>query len=194
MKQMWQIFWVISSILLVACLTTAFYIYEPRSANVPGNFKETIQIFLLCLGGAGVILSTYFTAINAIHQRESDLVQRDLDLIENTYCLIKAWDDPHMFEARKFTRRIKDKAHTTSDADLVKEINENEDIRHSILLLLNYFEQVRFSLRNKRVNDEFLKESFGSTITQMIDRFSPFTKTQGSKMVDDLNELKDLLK
>ena len=187
---MWIVFYTISFFLFVASVTIANIVYTTNMAGKPLDeskaILETIQTFLLCIGGSGVVLSTYFTAVNAFSQRASDK-------IENTFKLLKDWDDPHLFEARKLTRRIKDKVEEISDKDLIHEINNDEELKNSVILVLNYFEHVRFSFKTKRIDEDLFKKTLGMTILNIIDRFAPFTKKQSIEVDEDLKELKKLL-
>lgn len=190
MSRMWIVFYIISLFLFVASVTIASIVYTTNMTGTPLDESkaifETIQTFLLCVGGSGVVLSTYFTAVNAFSQRASDK-------IENTFALLKDWDDPHLFEARKLTRRIKDKSEEISDKDLVNEIDSDEKLKNSVILVLNYFEHVRFSLKTKRIDEDLFKKTLGITILNIIDRFEPFTKKQITEVGEDLKELKKLL-
>lgn len=190
MSRMWIVFYTISFFLFVASVTIANIVYTTNMAGKPLDeskaILETIQTFLLCIGGSGVVLSTYFTAVNAFSQRASDK-------IENTFKLLKDWDDPHLFEARKLTRRIKDKVEEISDKDLIHEINNDEELKNSVILVLNYFEHVRFSFKTKRIDEDIFKKTLGMTILNIIDRFAPFTKKQSIEVDEDLKELKKLL-
>lgn len=190
MSRMWIVFYTISFFLFVASVTIANIVYTTNMAGKPLDeskaILETIQTFLLCIGGSGVVLSTYFTAVNAFSQRASDK-------IENTFKLLKDWDDPHLFEARKLTRRIKDKVEEISDKDLIHEINNDEELKNSVILVLNYFEHVRFSFKTKRIDEDLFKKTLGMTILNIIDRFAPFTKKQSIEVDEDLKELKKLL-
>lgn len=80
-----------------------------------------------------------------------------------------------------------------SDDELVKRISENDDLKQSVILVCNYFEHVRFSIVNKRIDREQFKDVLGSVVVGIIDRFNPYFKSLGQEHVDDFNQLKDLL-
>jgi len=106
---------------------------------------------------------------------------------------VTSWDDPHLFEARKLTRRAKERRDDTSNNKLIEEIESDEELKHSVILVLNYFEHVRFSLKVGRIDKENFKEALGSTIIDIVDRFTPFAKKQGTHVATDLEDLKKRL-
>jgi hypothetical protein len=182
------IFWTVAAALLLATTTVGYIVYH---APVPPNSTaaiECIKAILLCLGGSGVIVSTYFTAVNAFTQRRSEVVQ-------HTFELLRMWDDPNLFAARKLTRRVKDNADNTSKNALLTAITEDEDLRNSTILVLNYFEYVRFSLNTRRIDVALFKPSLGATVIDIADRFLPYARTlTNHSIAKDLEELKKLLK
>jgi hypothetical protein len=136
-------------------------------------------------GGIGVIMSLYLSTMNAIENRE-------YLKIENTFSLVTKWDDSHLFSARKLTREIKDERSSISDDELVQKINDNGELKQSVILVFNYFEYVRFSIINDRIITTQFKKSLGDTIVDIIYRFEPFIKTKGEQFTKDLKELKSL--
>ena len=186
MRLMWWIFWVLAATMLLAALVVARTVYAIAPPATSTALFESIKAFLLCLGGASVILSTYFTAVNAFLQRRSDV-------IKNTFDLLTRWDDPHLFQARKLTRRAKDTREDTSNNQLIDEIERNEDLKNSVILVLNYFEHVRFSLKVGRIDKALFKEVLGATVLDIVDRFMPFAKKQPPQVAADLEDLKKRL-
>ncbi len=63
---------------------------------------ETIKMFLLMLGGYSILFTI-------IHNLEIMQQKMETDKLENTYRLIKDWDNENLFEARKLTRSLKKK-------------------------------------------------------------------------------------
>ncbi|UPG89970.1 hypothetical protein L2Y96_21755 [Luteibacter aegosomaticola] len=186
MKSMWWAFWVVVALLLSATAVVSRVVYQTPAPPSSTALFESIKAMLLCLGGSGVILSTYFTAVNAF-------VQRRADIIQNTFHLLASWDDPHLFQARKLTRRAKETREDTSNNGLIEEIEKNEDLKNSVILVLNYFEHIHFSLITRRIDKRLFKRALGATVVDIIDRFMPFAKKQGDQVVADLIALKKLL-
>ena len=99
-----------------------------------------------------------------------------------------------MLEARRFTRKIKTKADSLSKRELIERIEEDESLKQSVLLVLNYLEHVRFSILTDRIDNHLFYKSLGPTLTAIIDRFLPYAESVGKLFVEDLNDLKNNLK
>ncbi len=189
-KYRWEIFVAIILLYLLGTIALGYAAYQTPPPTSSSVFIEVTKTVFLCLGALGVILPTYINATNSLEARISDK-------IENTFRLIEKWDNSHLFEARKFTRDVKANRSKISDEDLIKDIESNEDLKQSVILVFNYFEQVRFSIVSNRIDKEQLKGTLGIVIVivDIIDRFKPFTdKIGGIQMTKDLDQLKASLK
>lgn len=182
MRLMWGVFWCVVGSLLLATAVVAKIVFDAPPPATSTQLIEAIKATLLCLGGSSVIISTYFTAVNAFNQRNADV-------IKNTFDLLMRWDDPHLFNARKWTRRTKEAQENTSNNQLLSDIDQNEDLKNSVILVLNYFDLVRFSLKTKRVDEKLFKKFIGPTVVNIGNRFLPYAKKLGKEVEDDLNEL-----
>jgi phosphoglycerol transferase MdoB-like AlkP superfamily enzyme len=174
---------------LLLVLGTAALTYAAYTGPVPANstrLAETIKTLFLCLGGIGVLLPITMNALGAIEQRS-------FDKIENTFDLLSKWDDQHLLKARNFTRKIKKNRAKISDEDLLKEIDGNEELEQSVILVTNYFEHVRFSIAKGRINVADFKLSLGPTIVDIIDRFKPYFARMPEDVRQDLDKLKAML-
>ncbi|OBA12145.1 hypothetical protein A9988_09930 [Acinetobacter calcoaceticus] len=140
---------------------------------------------MLCLGGLGVVSTITLSVFNSIEDRY-------MKIIENTYSHITKWDDPHLATARKFTRKLKDTKPNTSDSDLIKQINEDEDLKHSIVLVCNYFEHVRISYLMNRIDIKLFNKSIGPVMEDYNDRLKPYVQSQGADSMKDWAEIRDL--
>ena len=187
MQLMWVIFWFVVATSLSATIVIGNIVLNTTPPAGSTAAFESTKAVLLCLGGSGVVISSYFTAMNAFYQRKADT-------IKSTFELLTKWDDPHMFNARKWTRRTKDQADDKSKNQLLKDIGESEDLKNSVILVLNYFEHVRFSLRTKRIDKDLFKSSLGPTIINIATRFRPYAETHGATTVSHLDELIEALK
>lgn len=167
--------------LFLGCLGLTYYQYD-TSGNK--NVLNTITMFVTSLGGASIIFTIFFNSIN-------DLKNRQSKKIENTFSLLTKWDDPHLLEARKFTRKIKAKADNLSKRELIERIEEDEPLKQSVLLVLNYLEHVRFSILTDRIDNHLFYKSLGPTLTAIIDRFLPYAEHVGNLFLKDLNNLKN---
>ena len=174
--------WIVSAIWVIVAIAICYSTYGLAEENK--KILETINVFFLILGGFGVILSI-------VHQSESILLNNkqtaekiEFDKIENSFKLIKDWDNPSLLEARKYTREIKALRTGISDDDLLKKIKEDIDLRHSLIMTFNFWEQVYLSIEKDRVDSKILETSFKDTYIDMYDRFkvwldlTPNTTTQ----------------
>lgn len=147
LKYKWHLFWAITTLCVCGTLALGYIAYTSTPPSNSSVFIEVTKTVFLCLGGLGVILPLYINATNSIEGRTGEK-------IENTFSLIEKWDDPHLFSARKLTREIRDARSSLSDDALVKKIKDDDELRQSVILVANYFEQVRFSVVNNRIDVE----------------------------------------
>jgi len=177
--------WVILTI--VICINTYGAALEGK------NISDTINIFLLMLGGFGVVFSIIHNTESIIENNIQIKEKIKIDTIENTFQLLKDWDDKHLFKARKLTREIKDMRDTISNEDLITKINADPELRQSVILVFNYFEHVRFSIKHERINTDTFKDSLSATIIDIIKRFEPYSKELSEQNYKDMEECKQLL-
>lgn len=170
-------------ILFSLCVVLSYYQYESSDKK---SLLDAITIFVTALGGASIIFTIFFNSINEFKNRQSKK-------IENTFDLVTKWDDPHLFEARKFTRKIKLKADNLSKNELIERIDKDESLKQSVLLVLNYLEHVRFSINTDRIDNRLLYESLGPTLIDIINRFTPYAEKQGELFKKDIIDLKNKL-
>ena len=167
-------FWVI--VIIWIALIFIFYFY----AKTP--LLETITA---CITGFGVLIPLYCFAKNAKDDR-------DFKIIENTYALLSRWDDSHFAEARKFTRKIAKDNDKMSNNDKLAEIDKNENLKHSIILVLNYIQSIYMSIETKRVKEDIVKKYLDQAIVSIIDRFQCFIDRDFSetdkKILDNLRK------
>lgn len=186
MKYKWHLFFMIMIFCTLGTMALGYIAYTSTPPTNSTTFIEVTKTIFLCLGGLGVIMPLYINATNSIESRASSK-------IENTFQLIEKWDDPHLFSARKLTREIRDNRSSLSDDDLIAKIKDDEELRQSVILVSNYFEQVRFSIVNSRIDARQFKGVLGPVIKDIIKRFDPYFQTLGKAHVDDLKQLDKLL-
>lgn len=154
---------------------------------------EVVKFELIALGGLGVVLPAYLNASQSIIETSQKEIEDRKKIIENTVDLIQKWDDPSLLAARMFTRDLKDKKETLSDKDFCAKIQAEPKLRHSIILVFNYFDYIRISLESDRVDKEILKHSLGNMVIDIAERFTPWLKQQPKEMQADVDTLKKLL-
>lgn len=150
---------------------------------------EITKIAFLLLGGLGVILPTYLNIWQSLESSELIQAKLDFDKMENTFRILEKWDDPSLLEARKFTRRIKEKKDSISNKELLKEIQANETLKQSVIMVFNYWEGIRVSIEGNRINEAVLQDSISGIFNDMYERFKPWMDKQPSDMQEDFREL-----
>lgn len=186
MNKKWGIFFSIALMYILGCLALIYGTYQIDPPQNSSIFIEVTKMIFLCLGGMGVLLPITLNVMNSYEQRK-------FEKIENTFDLISKWDDEHLLKARNYTRDIKKNRGKISDDQLIAQIEENEELEQSVILVTNYFEHVRFSLKQNRIEKELFKSSLGITLIPIIDRFWPYYDKKFKEGCDDLKELKKLL-
>lgn len=185
-KYKWGVYF--SSIIVYAFIIFFFTIvaYQTDIVNVNPAI-EALKTFLLGLGGAGVISTIYLSVVNSIEDRR-------MKILENTYNLIAQWDDPHLATARKFTRKLKDEKPNMSDVEFLAGIDGDPELKHSIVLVCNFFDQIRISHEMQRIDIKLLNKSLGHVMSDYYHRMMPYIKKQGENHIGDWNKIHELSK
>lgn len=190
MKLKWKMLIAFASLYALGIIGVGMHTYDASKAMSSTNASiETLKIVFIMLGGLGVILPTYLNVWQSLETANLLQEQFRRNEIENTMKIIERWDDKHFLEARKFTRKLKDQHATLSPEQLKKEINENPDLRQSVILIFNYFDYIRLSIINKRIDAKVIVSQFGEVFHDMHDRFSPWLKDQPKDYQADLKIL-----
>lgn len=193
MQAKWLILCVFVSLYLFGMIGVGMHTYsavDPSSAN---RVVETIKILFIMLGGLGVILPTY---LNVWQSMEASKIMEDAGrkrIIENTFDLFEKWDDKALFDARKFSRELKERCMDLSPNQLVEEVRKSPELKQSVVLLFNYFELVRMSIEYERVDRTVVKEYFSRTLLDICGRFAPWVQEQSASFQRDVEKLKKLL-
>jgi hypothetical protein len=192
MKNKWSLLGVIVVFYVLGMVGIGWSTYDKTNPDVANKIIETVKIVFIMLGGLGVILPSYLNIWQSLEN--SLLVQDDLKrkTIENSFQLLSKWDDKSLIDARNLTSDLKKEEQNISANELVIRINQSQELRMSVILLLNYFDLVRTSIKYKRVDKEIIKESLGKTITSICKRLEPFISTLPP--TTHFNELTDYLK
>lgn len=186
MRLGWKLLGAVATLCVVGSGALVYVAYQTAPPSNSSTFIEVTKTIFLCLGGIGVLLPITLNVISSIEERQ-------LRIIENTFSLLSRWDDANLLKARNYTRQIKKNKPNISDKDLVSQIQGDEELEQSVILVTNYFEHVRYSLKNGRIDSVTFKESLGATLVDIIERFWPYYETKPQAVCSDLKELKRLL-
>lgn len=178
-----KIFCVLASFWIIVCFWTGYKSYVGNQ-----SILEIIQSFMIPFSaGFGVLIPIFTASINAIEGRK-------FKIMENTYQLIARYDDPHFAEARKFTRKIKKEDGIISSEYLMRQIENNEELEHSVILILNYIENSYMSIESGRIDKEVFKRYLGEVIYGFINRFDNYIKKYSSKKDQEiLKQMKKIM-
>jgi hypothetical protein len=145
----------------------------PADSNFMNEFFEFLFRSVTVYG---VLFSTLLTSFNSL-EASSNIAQRnEFDKNENSFKIIEKWDMPSLKEARDITREMKSERRSISDVDLIKRIDENKDLKRSVITMINYFEEIYLSIYYKRVNEDFLKKGLGILYVDIFSRFEAWLK------------------
>lgn len=193
MKVKWKVLWLFVALYLVGVIGGAWHTYGATNAQDSAPLVEAIKIAFIMLGGLGVIIPTYLNVWQSLETSEvlSDQMRRTK--IENTYKIIEKWDDKSLLEARRFTRELKTQHSTLSPDALKGKVDGSADLKQSLILVFNYFEQIRVSIKHDRVDAKVVSESLGGVFHDIYERFGPWIKIQNRQYQEDLEETAKML-
>lgn len=183
-KHKWKLYTLIISLFSAIILAFVLVSYFSTSGSA---LVEAIKSALLGIGGIGVISTMLLSTFNSMEDSY-------MKVIENTYVHITKWDDPHLALARKFTRKLKETKPNMSDTEFLSLINADEELRHSIILVCNYFEQVRISAKMKRIDIKLFNDSLGVVMGDYYHTLKPYAYSLGIESARDWDVIHSLSK
>ena len=190
----WIFFWGIVVLYVILMIGMGVQEWDVATEqNRPSPFIDVVKIELLVLGSLGVILPAYLSATQSMAQTLLKGVEDKRLIVENTMSLIQRWDDPSLLAARRFTREIKDQRNSMSPDDIRGRISSDSGLRESVVLVFNYFDYIRLSLKMGRIDKGIIQESLGDIVKDITERFKPWVETQPQATQDDVAELLRLL-
>lgn len=189
----WKVLITFVVLYLIGVVGVGWNAYDTTDPSTASPVVESTKIIFIMLGGLGVILPTYLNVWQSLETEEliKDQVRRNK--IENTFSLLAKWDNSSLFVARKFTRELKEQHSSLSPDKLKERIDQTPDLKQSIILVFNYFEAVRVSIENDRVDAEVIGNSLGGVFHDMYERFKPWIREQEVEYQNDLESLAKLL-
>lgn len=164
----------------------------PPTAGSQSRTIETAKVALLMLGGLGVVLPTYLNIWQSLENNKVLEERLRFDKIENSYALIARWDTDNLLKARKFTRELKAKQKHLSPRDLIDMIENDPELKQSLIMVFNFWDGLRISMDQGRVDEDLVEDAFWENYLAMYDRFLPWIRTQSPKYQADLKKLHDM--
>ncbi len=189
----WTILFIFIFLYLIGIGGAAWHTYEATDPSKAVPTVESLKIIFIMLGGLGVILPTYLNVWQSLETARLLEDQTKRNIIENTFRLLEKWDDTSLFEARKFTRELKDNQNNLSPDQLKQWIKDKPELRQSVIILFNCFDLIRISIEQDRIDEGIIKDAIGEVFLDMYGRFKPWIKEQSQSSQKDTEKLVNLL-
>ncbi len=161
-------------------------------AQGASRLPEILKLTLLMLGGLGVVVPSYLNIWQTLENSQLNQQQANAQIIENTFSLIQDYDGQNMLEARKFTRRLTQNRSSLAPDEIKKQVTDESTLTESVILMFNYWDEVRVSVIYKRVNAKLIRETFEAAFKEIYHTFLPWIEAQPEKSY--LENLKQLHK
>lgn len=143
------------------------------AAPLADRLMKMLQMVSFCLGGYGVFIAAY----SNIHQSEinnekaEQMHQYEID--RESFGLVRAWDSERLLKARDFSRSLREKSNTLSPQELVATIKSDPERESSVVMLLNFCDNIRLGLQKGLLNEEIIV-TLKPAILDILDRFKPY--------------------
>ena len=100
--------------------------------------------------------------------------------LERAMALCSFMDDQHLRKARDYTRELRDSRSSISDDDLIAKIDNDGEIRKSVINMFNYWERVSLSIQNDIADSKYLYLYLSDVFLDQCIRFNPWLKNQAA--------------
>jgi hypothetical protein len=187
MKLKWTIFFIIIVLWILGGIGLLMNIRSTTTIEI--RTLEMIKTSFIILGGLGVILPVYLNTWQSLENNKIYENKIEFDKIENSFKIIEKWDDASLLEARRYTRKIQQERNNISNNDLVTNIESNEKLKESVIMVFNYWEKVRLSIEHSRVDEKMIKEALDTVFIDMYERFKPWIEKGGDDYKKDIEKL-----
>lgn len=195
-------FWLLVVGIVLAILLGLGAVWHGTSEQT--RLVKLVETAAAMLAASGVILATYLSVkqsketlrrLESDTQRAEELRQQniDRDKLEETFRLIEKWDDPHFLEARVFSRRLGKDIPTLTPPALVQKVEEDEELKSSIALMLNYFDFIRLSIKHDRVHPDLIRTQLGHMSIVILNRFSAWIDSRDPIYRKDVDEFRKFM-
>lgn len=178
--------WVIVGLLSITILSFAiFYIYS-YIENGTERIKAIISVFSTFAVSGSLLLNAY-----------SIYCQIEEKKMDRTFDMINKWDDQHFMDARDNTRKHQNAQKQKGQEQITQEIESNEDLKRSVIMVLNYFETIENLIQHKRIDEEIIMKHFAYMLKDMLDRYQDYLDCNedknpfGTKMLKHLRKRAD---
>lgn len=161
--------------------------------NISEEPSDKIKNVIASISAFAVSSALLLNAVSIFQQSEMSFQQGQIKKFDETFVLISKWDDEHFLKARDYTRKQQDIHKDVGTQQILKEINNNEDLKRSIVMMTNYFELIETSIQNDRIYENIIMEHFAHLLKDIIDRYECFLKYQKDKGINPIGYEKLIL-
>lgn len=147
-------------------------------APLADRLMNMLQMVSFCLGGYGVFVAAY----SNIHQSEVNnqkaetMHQYEID--KASFSLVRAWDAARLLKARDFSRKLREQSHNLSPAELIAEIEKDPERESSVVMLLNFCDNIRLGLEQGLLNERIIM-TLRPPMLDILERFKPYVMAKG---------------
>jgi len=188
-KNEYKIFYLITICWILGTIGLTFNVDVPQGSS---KNLEIFKLVFLALGAYGAIAATYLNIYNSLESSKNIKDKIDFDKKENSFKFIKGWEDPSLKEARDLTRKILDEGHKISEEDLKMRIENDKDLRRSVISEFDFWEGMYLSIECKRVDENLLKKAFKDAYCRKYHRFGAWLKSVEKDYETTVGHLKKL--
>jgi len=152
---------------------------------VTGSLKETVIFLAAASAAGGTVITAYYVAktLNLYLSQEVRIREREEALDtqgkkERALRYGERWNDPHMYHVRNVCRSVLE----PSADDIRGRVAGNET---NVIHLLNFFEEVGFSVKQELVDERLLYDQFGGLVPTIWRTLEPWIKDRRGTFHDD---------
>lgn len=165
-------FWIVTVGTFLFSVTVAT-IALSTEAPIADRLMSMLQMVSFCLGGYGVFIAAY----SNIHQSEINNQKAEkrhkYEIDKESFSLVRAWDSDRLLKARDFSRKLREQSHNLSAAELIAEIKKDPERESSVVMLLNFCDNIRLGLEQGLLNERIIV-TLKPAMLDILDRFKPY--------------------
>lgn len=147
-------------------------------ASLADRLMKMLQMVSFCLGGYGVFVAAY----SNIHQSEVNNLKAETmhqyEIDKASFSLVRAWDADRLLKARDFSRKLREQSHNLSPAELIAEIKKDPERESSVVMLLNFCDNIRLGLEQGLLNERIIM-TLRPAMLDILERFKPYVMAKG---------------
>jgi hypothetical protein len=147
-------------------------------ASLADRLLKMLQMVSFCLGGYGVFVAAY----SNIHQSEVNNLKAETmhqyEIDKESFSLVRAWDADRLLKAQDFSRKLREQSHNLSPAELIAEIKKDPERESSVVMLLNFCDNIRLGLEQGLLNERIIV-TLRPAMLDILERFKPYVMAKG---------------